>query len=228
MLQRTWWKLVRLGFRLLYNEMAWTYDLVSWLASLGEWRNWQRAGLSFVRGQRVLEIAHGPGHMLLVLARAGHTVTGLDLSAAMGRIAGRRLHKAGLNVPLVRGRVQAPPFADRSFDTVYCTFPTIFIAEPATLAAVYRILVEGGRFIIVPEGHLTGSGLLHRFINWLYIITGQRKGPFTRREQQRPEEPLSWPPFRTTMESSGFQVDVHRLELSQSSVTVIVATRAGD
>ena len=90
-----WWRLVRFGFRLLYQEMAWTYDLVSWAVSLGEWRAWQRAALPFVSGRHVLEIAHGPGHLLLALSTAGFTVSGLDLSPQMGRQARRRLRTAG-------------------------------------------------------------------------------------------------------------------------------------
>ncbi|MBM4425321.1 MAG: hypothetical protein FJ030_18410, partial [Chloroflexi bacterium] len=33
--------LLRLAFRLLYNEFAFTYDLVSWAVSVGQWRQWQ-------------------------------------------------------------------------------------------------------------------------------------------------------------------------------------------
>ncbi|MCB9446672.1 MAG: class I SAM-dependent methyltransferase, partial [Ardenticatenaceae bacterium] len=49
-----WKKLIRFGFRLLYNELAWTYDAVSWLVSLGDWRSWQQAALPFVLGPDVL------------------------------------------------------------------------------------------------------------------------------------------------------------------------------
>ena len=35
-LEKTWWSLIRFGFRLLYNEMAFTYDTVSWVVSLGD------------------------------------------------------------------------------------------------------------------------------------------------------------------------------------------------
>ena len=54
MIHKLWVTLVRFGFRLLYYELAWTYDLVSWLVSLGEWVRWHRAGLPFVQGPNVL------------------------------------------------------------------------------------------------------------------------------------------------------------------------------
>ncbi|MER3543218.1 MAG: hypothetical protein C4311_01115 [Chloroflexota bacterium] len=63
--------LLRSAFRLLYNELAWTYDWVSQAVSLGQWRSWQRASLARLRGPRVLEVAHGTGDLLLDLAEAG-------------------------------------------------------------------------------------------------------------------------------------------------------------
>ena len=79
-----WQKLVSFGFRLLYNELAWTYDLVSWVVSLGHWRKWQTAVLDYVQGPAVLEIAHGPGHMLPLLHERGFAVS-TAYSVAEGR-----------------------------------------------------------------------------------------------------------------------------------------------
>ncbi len=123
-----WARLVRFGFHLLYNQLAWTYDLVSWLVSFGEWRDWQRAALPYVKGPDVLEIAHGPGHMLLALHEAGYRVLGLDLSPQMGRLSRRRLHKAGVQIPLLRAKAQNLPLRAQAVDTILVTFPTSFSA----------------------------------------------------------------------------------------------------
>jgi ubiquinone/menaquinone biosynthesis C-methylase UbiE len=223
MVKRLWWRLVRFGFHLLYNQMAWTYDVVSWLVSLGQWRRWQEAALPYVCGPRVLEIAHGPGHMLLGLAREGYAVTGLDLSPAMGCLASRRLQRHGVPHALVRGQAQELPFATASFDTILATFPTLFIAEAETWTAAYRVLRPGGRFIIVPEGHLTGEGVLHRFIAWLFVITGQRPGETE--EGQWPEESELAQALMAQIEAAGFGLQIHHLTLARSAVTVVVATR---
>ena len=69
-IERAWWALVTFGFRLLYNEMAFTYDWVSWIVSLGQWRAWQRSALEHITappGTRVLELAHGTGNMQIDL-----------------------------------------------------------------------------------------------------------------------------------------------------------------
>ncbi len=211
-----WIKLVRFGFRLLYNEMAWTYDAVSWLVSLGHWRAWQAAALPFVMGERVLEIGHGPGHMLAALEAQGFVVTGLDLSPYMGQMAQRRL---GESVPLVQGLVQQLPWPSAVFDTILSTFPTEYIVAPETVAALWRVLRANGRLVIVPEGHLTGHGLVHRFIDWLFTITGQRSVPFDFSEKEL------WAAFTRPFQEVGFSVDIHTIQLEGSTATVIVATK---
>lgn len=218
-LTRSWNSLVRFGFRLLYNELAWAYDVVSWLVSLGEWRAWQRAALPFVAGRDVLELGHGPGHMLLGLQNARFDVVGLDLSSAMGRLAQTRTQRT---VPLVRGRGQNLPFGTAVFDTVLATFPTEYIVDPATLAAVARVLRANGRFVIVPEGHLTGRGPLRSFIAWLFTITGQR--PSVAQPVWSVE--AVWQPYLARFSAAGFQVRFRQINLARSQVTVIVAAKA--
>ncbi|MBP7593474.1 MAG: methyltransferase domain-containing protein [Chloroflexi bacterium] len=213
-----WNSLVRFGFRLLYNELAWTYDVVSWLVSLGEWRAWQRAALPFVAGRDVLELGHGPGHMLLALQNARFDAIGLDLSPAMGRLAQTRTQRT---VPLARGRGQDLPFGTAVFDTVLATFPTEYIVDPVTLASVARVLRENGRFVIVPEGHLTGGGPLRSFIAWLFAITGQR--PSVAQPVWSVE--AVWQPYLARFSAAGFQVQFRHINLARSQVTVIVAAK---
>ncbi|MCB9422727.1 MAG: class I SAM-dependent methyltransferase [Ardenticatenaceae bacterium] len=224
-----WKKLIRFGFRLLYNELAWTYDAVSWLVSLGDWRSWQQAALPFVLGPDVLEIGHGPGHMLLALRQAGFRVVGLDLSPYMGRQAQKRLgggHAlSGVegDVPLIRGDVLALPVKTAVFDTVLSTFPTDYIIDPTVLLNVNRVLRENGRFIIVPEGHLTGRSLLHRFIEWLYAITGQRAGPFVvDKADNWPDHPV-WQKMVERFIAAGFHLEMEQIHLPRSAVTILTA-----
>ncbi len=174
---RLWWRLVAFGFRLLYNELAFTYDAVSYVVSLGAWRCWQRAALKHLAigaEQRVLELAHGTGNLQLDMITAGYRVVGYDLSPAMGRIAARKLRKRGLPVRLARGRAQQLPFPAQAFAAVVSTFPTGFIIAPETLHEVYRVLQPGGLLVIVPNGILTGGGAAEAGLEWLYRVTGQR------------------------------------------------------
>lgn len=173
---RLWWRVVQFGFRLLYNEMAFTYDMVSWLASLGAWHCWQRSALKYVPDdvEIVLELAHGTGNMQIDLKDVGYKTVGYDLSPNMGRITQRKLFKDGKDAALVRGRAQALPFPDAAFDAVICTFPTSFIFAEGTLREVRRILADDGVMVVVLNGTLQGTSILRRFIEWVYRITGQR------------------------------------------------------
>lgn len=215
-----WYRLVQFGFRLLYNEMAWTYDLVSWSVSLGEWRVWQKQSLSYLCGQQVLEIAHGPGHMLIELNQAGVDVVGLDLSSAMGQQARRKLSQHGIldQVPLLRVRLPDLPFEKETFDSVLSQFPTNFIFEEETLANLFRILKPEGRLVILPEGHLIGSGPLLHFIAWLFYITGQSDSP----KPPDPAEQPIWSPFTSRIEEAGFRSEVITMRFKRSAATVII------
>lgn len=214
-----WWRLIRFGFRLLYNELAFTYDFVSVVVSLGQWRCWGRAALQFIEaqpGEPVLELAHGTGNLHLDLHAAGYRAYGYDLSPYMGRIAQRKLRKAGYPARLIRGKAQRLPFPNSSFRAVVCTFPTDFILAPATLAEVHRVLQTDGRLIIVPNGMLTGTGVIAKGIEFLYRITGQR--------EQKNEGSLGVVDY---FAAYGYKADAYSVPCKRSIAQVIVARKEG-
>ncbi len=169
----------RLLFRLLYRELAFTYDSVSRLVSLGHWARWQRSVIRYlgapVEGP-VLELAHGTGDLQLNLRRAGFHTVAIDLSAQMGRIANAKLRRAGLPAQLVRAKANRLPFEAASFPAIVCTFPTAFVAELQTLAEVRRVLSPSGRALVVLVGQLQGQGPLRLLLRGLYRLCGQRNG----------------------------------------------------
>ncbi len=187
MLNSLWWRLIKFGFRLLYNEMAWTYDMVSRIVSLGEWRSWQRAAIKHLNvppGVCVLELAHGTANLQIDLRTAGLDSIGVDLSPYMGQIARRKLLRHRITPKLARCRAQALPFPANTFPAIVSTFPTDFIVDPATLAEVYRVLQPGGRLVFIPNGQLTGGGVARQGLEAAYRITGQR-GPWSVRIEDR-------------------------------------------
>ncbi|MGB7337491.1 MAG: class I SAM-dependent methyltransferase [Phototrophicaceae bacterium] len=172
-----WWNLVRFGFRLLYHEMAFTYDAVSYGVSLGQWRCWQRSALNFLPtpdAGTLLEIAHGTGNLQLDLHEAGYTSIAYDYSAQMGQIARNKLARHTINGNFSQGLAQQLPFADESFTAIVTTFPTNFIIQPETLQEAYRVLKPDSCLIAVLNGALTSDGIVQKFIESLYAITGQR------------------------------------------------------
>jgi ubiquinone/menaquinone biosynthesis C-methylase UbiE len=171
-------RVVKFGFHLLYHQFAFTYDAVAWWVSLGQWQAWTRTAVKRVRGPRILEIGHGPGHLLITLARSGHYPIGIDLSSEMSRLAQKNIRQARVNVPQAQCRGQALPFQSGAFDSVVSTFPTDYIADRATLREVQRVTNERGRLIVVVGAQLIGRAPSKKFIEWLYRITGQRSSEF--------------------------------------------------
>ncbi len=170
-------RFLKFGFYLLYYPLAFTYDIVAAAVSMGQWQTWARTALDWVRGPRVLELGHGPGHLLIALARSGRKPIGLDLSPNMIAQAQRRIRRTGLSIPQVRCRVQALPFRSGTFDSVVATFPTEYIADATTAREVARVTTERGRLVVVLGAQLGGQGVSSRVIDWLYRITGQRDIP---------------------------------------------------
>ncbi len=166
--------LIKLGFHLLYNQLAWTYDLVAWLVSFGQWAAWRRLSLRHMRPGPTLELAFGTGGFFVDMARAGYRPAGIDQSPFMARLARRRLHRHNLPAPLSRAQAQHLPFPAGLFVNVVATFPTNYIFMDETLAEIRRVLAADGQLIVVFEGQLRGPWPLRPFIDWLYAITNQR------------------------------------------------------
>lgn len=153
----------QLLYRLLYNELAWAYDGVSWAVSLGRWDDWRRAALPFVRGNRVLEVGFGTGALLPVLQDEMRRVVGIEPSAAMQRITSARLRRQANTAPRVQATAQRLPFADAAFDTIVSAFPAPYILDPCTHREFARCLRPGGRTVVV-EVVLAESGLLLKLL----------------------------------------------------------------
>ena len=224
-LEKLWMQLVQLGFSLLYNQLAWTYDAVSWLVSFGAWRNWQLSALPYIRGHQVLEIAHGPGHILLALDKAGFQVTGIDISKQMNKIAWRRIANAGKSIPVLCSSAQELPFSQETFDSIIATFPTEFIFDPKTLSAIYKSLKMDGLFIIVLGAELIGQGYLVKIIELLYRITGQRSGHARDKDDLHPHKFSQYLNLQEIFYDYGFELEIDSITLQNSIVTILSARK---
>ncbi len=177
--------LIKLGFHLLYYQLAWTYELVAWLVSFGQWSTWRRLALLFMQPGPTLELAFGTGVFFIDMLEAGYRPLGIDLSPYMARQAGRRLRQRNFELRLSRAKTQALPFPSNHFANVVATFPSDYLLESQTLAEIRRVLrdpaaapdAQAGRLVVVAEGQLRGPWPIRTFIDWLYRITNQRSIP---------------------------------------------------
>lgn len=102
--------------------------------------------LGDVTGKRVLELGCGAGQWSRSLAAEGATVVGLDLSEAQLAAAARAMGTA--RYPLMQGAAERLPFADDSFDLVFCDHGGLSWAPPhLAVPQAARVLRHGGRLV---------------------------------------------------------------------------------
>jgi len=175
-------------------------------------------------------LRHGSGQVRNLVA------VGIDESAQMGQLAKRNLRRRGFfhsqtnssqqpdsprssaytQASLTRGIAQQLPFPNESFDTIVATFPAKYIFDPATLAEVWRTLVPGGRFIILPGAIITGRSLLERFMAWIFRVTGETPPNLPEILHERSREPFA---------KAGFHVETHEIAVKSSLVFIVLATK---
>ncbi len=113
-----------------------------------------RLFLGLTKGDRVLDVACGPGNFSRQFARAvGATglVVGLDASPTMlARGAEEMGSSRDGNLALVRGDATAMPFEDASFDCACCFAALHLFGDPyGALDEMRRVLAPGGRIAVM-------------------------------------------------------------------------------
>ncbi len=160
-------------FRHLYTTFAWSYDLVAWIVSVGQWRAWSHTAIDPLPTGLTLELGHGPGHLLLELAMHRVPAIGVDLSMQMARMADRRLRRAGAAARVVRADAKALPFAQGRFQAIVSSFPPEFAFDQETASECWRVLQVGSSLTLVLSATITGNMLLDRLAAALFRVTNQ-------------------------------------------------------
>lgn len=103
--------------------------------------------LGDVTGRDVLEVGSGAGQCSRWVRTRGGRAVGLDLSHRQLQHSRRLDEATGVAVPSVLATATALPFADGSFDVVFCSFGALqFVADlDVALAEAARVLRPGGR-----------------------------------------------------------------------------------
>ncbi|MDQ0394366.1 class I SAM-dependent methyltransferase [Labrys monachus] len=102
-------------------------------------------GAAVGAGDRVLDVATGPGLLAARAAGLGAVATGVDLSPRMVELAANLHPQAAFRV----ADAEALPFGDGSFDVVLCNFGIgHFPAPEKAFAEFARVLAPGGRLAV--------------------------------------------------------------------------------
>jgi demethylmenaquinone methyltransferase/2-methoxy-6-polyprenyl-1,4-benzoquinol methylase len=142
----------------MFDEIAYRYDLLNHLLSLGQdiyWRKVMTRLLQVKANEMILDLAAGTGDSSYGLLRQGAKVVGLDLSHAMLSIARSKLQ--GFPFMAVQGSAYAMPFRDDYFDGVTCAFGIRNMPDTRkALQEMYRVVKPGGRIVILEFSLPTG------------------------------------------------------------------------
>jgi ubiquinone/menaquinone biosynthesis C-methylase UbiE len=109
---------------------------------------------------RILDLGCGTGSLAVLLAQAGHEVTGIDASMQMLALARAKAATAGVRLDLGRADAADPPFGPASADVVLCRHVLWSLPDQdAVLANWTRLLRPGGRLVLIEGSWSTGAGL---------------------------------------------------------------------
>ncbi|HEX3784930.1 MAG TPA: class I SAM-dependent methyltransferase [Pseudonocardiaceae bacterium] len=131
------------GLRNSVTRAAWAAKLADWLPDAPA---------------DVLDVGSGTGSLSLLLAQAGHRVTGIDLAPAMVALAEAKLAAAGRVARFLVGDAGVPPTGEGRFDVVLARHLLWTLPDPqAALGEWISRLRPGGRLVLV-EGRWRRTG----------------------------------------------------------------------
>jgi len=116
------------------------------------------ARLALQPGDRLLDVACGSGNVALPAARAGVSVTGVDIATNLLEQARARAATENLSIQFDEGDAEKLPYDDAAFDVVATMFGAMFAPRPELVAAeLVRVCRPGGRIAMAnwtPEGFI--------------------------------------------------------------------------
>ncbi len=118
----------------------------------------------------------GPGTDLKFVPPAVTSISAVEPVATFRQMASRLALRHGITVDIVEGTGESIPFGDNSFDSVHIGLVLCSVDDvAATLAEIRRVLVPGGRLVVLE--HVRGEGATGRLQDliakpWSWLAAG--------------------------------------------------------
>lgn len=165
-----------------YESVAWLYDELAALYSLGRIARSKRAQLDGIAvGERVLFAGVGRGLDARVAVRRGAHVTAIDLSPRMLERCARGLAREALEAELIRGDV-ADHRPERAYDVVVANYFLNLFDEARTGEMIRQLgqLVRPGGLLVLADfarplggpGARAITNAYYRPVNWIAWVLG--------------------------------------------------------
>jgi ubiquinone/menaquinone biosynthesis methyltransferase len=158
----------------VFQRIAWRYDVLCDLFSLGLHRLWKRRVAELLAGyewQSMIDSAAGTGDIALRLLQrapqlAQRSIVVSDLSPAMLQVAERKAAARGLDLDFRVLDAQAmPAIPDASMDLYAISLALKICDRACVMREAYRVLRPGGRFVA-----LEASAIRWRWLHALYLV----------------------------------------------------------
>ena len=110
-------------------------------------------------GERVLDVATGPGTLSLAAARQGARVSAIDFSPQMiAELRARADHEGISGIDAEVASATALPYEDAVFDAVFSMFALNLVADrAAAFREMRRVMRREGRAVVATPGSMTSS-----------------------------------------------------------------------
>ena len=122
-------------------------------------------------GMKVLDVACGTGNLAIPAAKAGATVTGVDIAPNLIESAIERAAAEGVGAKFEVGDAEALPYEDGTFDVTMTMFGAMFAPRPdVTAAELIRVTKPGG---LIAMANWTPEG----FAGQMFKVNGKHVSP---------------------------------------------------
>jgi SAM-dependent methyltransferase len=125
-------------------------------------KGYERGAAKFIErlglepGETLLDVACGTGNLSLPAARAGASVTGIDIAPNLIEQAVKNAQNEGLRIAFDVGDAERLPYPDGAFQTVVTMFGAMFAARPERASAELLRATRGGGRIAMANWTPTG------------------------------------------------------------------------
>src|SRR3984885_9191 len=128
-------------------------------------------GIGIPQGSSVLDVACGTGNTAIPAARAGASVTGVDIAPNLHEQARKRASAQNLDARFEEGDAEDLNFPSHSFDVVLTMFGAMFAPRPEQVAAeLLRVCRPGG---VIAMANWTPQG----FVGKSFQVTAKMVPP---------------------------------------------------
>lgn len=108
-------------------------------------------------GEVAIDLGCGTGIYSIWLAEKGLSVTGVDLSNEMLKVAIEKSNHKNLSIDYKQADLHHLPYEDHTFDLVVCNIVLEFVDSPElVIAEGLRVLKKGGRLVVGMIGKHSG------------------------------------------------------------------------